>query len=327
MTISRRQFMAAVAGSTAAPLMSQAAFAQQAYPTGPVRVVIPFPPGGPTDALGRIICQRMADSLGQPFIVDNRAGASGMIGANMVAQAPPDGQTLLINVSAHVINPSLYANLRHDPLKAFVPVTALATTPIQLVVASNLPVNTVEELIAYLKAKHGTCTFASSSNGTAGHLAGELFRMATKTDAVHVPYKGSAPALLDVAGGRVTYMFDSMPSSLSLVKGGKLKALAITGTSRSKSLPQVPTLVEKGFAEMTLTTWYGMWAPAGTPPDVVNRLQDEVVKALARNDVKARLEELSSEGIGDSPTKFASFCRAEAERYAHIIKTAGIKLE
>lgn len=327
MKLLRRQILAAGAASLLTPFSAVRAFASPAYPTRAIRVVIPFPAGGPTDVLGRLICRRLADILGQPFIIDNRGGASGTIGADLVAKAPPDGYTLLINVSAHVINPSLYSKLPHDPLTDFAPVTSLASTPIQLVVSTDLPVKSVKELISYIKAKPGTCSFASSSNGTPGHLAGEMFKIASGVDALHVPYKGSAPALTDVMGKQITYMFDSMPSSLPLVKGGKLRSLGVTGTQRAKNLPDVPTMVESGFPEMTMTSWYGMWAPAQTATDVVAQIQLAVAKVLSNAEVKARLADLSMDTMGDSPEHFAAFCRSEAERYKGIIKAAGIRLE
>jgi tripartite-type tricarboxylate transporter receptor subunit TctC len=326
LNLARRQLLAAAASTAVTPFIGGRAWAQT-YPAGPVRVVIPFPAGGPTDVVGRVISQRLADAFHQPFVVENRPGASGTLGADTVAKALPDGQTLLINVSAHVINPSLYAKLPHDPLKDFTPITSLASTPLQLVVGAELPVKSVKELVAYMKAHPGRCSFASSSNGTPSHLAGEMFKMATHTDALHAPYKGSAPALTDVVGGQVTYMFDSMPSSLSLVKSGRLRALGVTGTKRVASLPEVPSLVESGFADMTMTTWYGLWAPARTPIAVVSSIQAEVAKALANPQVKARLAEVSAEGMGETPERFAAFCRSEAERYAGVIKAAGIRLE
>ena len=316
-----------MAAAVAAPFSLKQSFASQAYPSGPVRVVIPFPPGGPTDVVGRVIAQRLSEAFKRPFVVENKAGASGLIGADAVAKAAPDGQTLLVNVSAHVINPFLYAKLPHDPLKDFLPVTSLASTPIQLVVSANLPVKSVQELVAYVKTRPGQCSFASSSSGTPGHLAGELFRAASGIDALHAPYKGSAPALNDVISGQVTYMFDSMPSSIGLVKGGRLKALGVTGTKRAASLPDVPTMVESGYSDMTMTTWYGLWAPAKTPADIATQLQAEVAKALARPEVKAVLADVSAEGMGDTPEAFAAFCKSESERYARIIKAANIKLE
>lgn len=304
------------------PLLSAAA----SFPSGPIRVVIPFPAGGPTDLVGRIVTQPMSEILKQPLVVDNRGGASGTIGADMVAKASPNGQTLLINVSAQVINPFLYPKLPHDPLKDFTPITGLASTPLQLVVSSDLPVHNVGELVKYVKSRPSGCSFASSSNGTPGHLAGELFRMSTGISAVHAPYKGSAPALTDLIGGQVTFMFDSMPASLPMVKAGKLRALAVTGTRRSRSLPDTPTLVESGFPEMTMTTWYGLWGPAKLPSDIVAAVQSAVVKALGDPEVRTRLADLSADPLGESPDRFAAFCNEEADRYAKIIKAAGIRL-
>jgi len=326
--MNRRQFVVAGAAAIAAApwLKPSSASASAQYPAGPVRVVIPFPAGGPTDVVGRIICQHMSESLKQQFVIDNRGGASGTIGADMVAKAPPDGQTVLINVSAQVINPFLYRRLPHDPLKDFAPVTSLASTPLQLVVSADLPVRNVQELVGYVKANPKGCSFASSSNGTPGHLAGELFKLSSGIDALHAPYKGSAPALTDVIGGQITFMFDSMPSSLPLVKAGKLRSLAVTGMRRAANLPEVLTMVESGFAQMTMTTWYGLWAPAKTPDEIVGKLQAAAVKALAQQEVRARLAEFSAEPMGESPGQFAEFCRQESDRYARIIKAAGIRL-
>lgn len=304
------------------PLRSSAA----TYPAGPVRVVIPFPAGGPTDLVGRIVSQQMGEVLKQSFVIDNRGGASGTIGADMVAKAAPNGQTLLINVSALVINPFLYTKLPHDPLKDFTPITGVASTPLQLIVSADLPVQSVSDLVRYVKARPSGCSFASSSNGTPSHLAGELFKMSTGISAVHAPYKGSAPALTDLIGGQVTFMFDSMPASLPMVKAGKLRALAVTGTRRARNLPDTPTLVESGFPEMTMTTWYGLWAPARTPAETVAIVQATAAKALAHPDVRARLADLSADPLGESSDKFAAFCQEEADRYAKIIKAAGIHL-
>lgn len=322
----RRRLLTAAAAGAALPWLGSA-LAQGAYPSRPLRVVIPFPAGGPTDVVGRVVTTRMGESMQQSVVIENRGGASGTIGADLVAKAAPDGYTLLINVSAHVINPWIYARLPHDPMKDFTPITAVASTPIQLVVSAELPVHSVEELVAYVKARPGTCSFASSSNGTPGHLAGEVFKMAANLDTLHAPYRGSAPALTDVMGGQITYMFDSMPSSLPLVKGGRLRSLGVTGTRRVASLPDVPTMVEAGYADMTMTTWYGMWAPARTPSEVVARIHAEVAKALAAPDIRARLADVSAEGIGDSPAHFADFCRSESERYGKIVKAAGIRIE
>lgn len=326
--MNRRQFMkAGVATLGSAQLAGLPSLSWgNGYPSGPIRVVIPFPAGGPTDVVGRLVTQPMAEILKQPLVVDNRGGASGTIGADMVAKAAPNGQTLLINVSAQVINPSLYPKLPHDPLKDFTPITSLASTPLQLLVPADSSIHNVADLIRYVKARPTGCSFASSSNGVPGHLAGELFKMLTGISAVHAPYKGSAPALTDLIGGQVTFMFDSMPASLPLVKAGKLRAIGVTGTRRSKSLPDVPTLVESGFPEMTMTTWYGLWGPAKMPPEIVAVIQSAAAKALGTPELKARLADLSAEPMGESPERFATFCSQEADRYAKIIKAAGIRL-
>lgn len=327
MKLTRRQVLAAMSVPAALHFGIAPVPAQPAYPSGPVKVIVPFPAGGPTDVVGRLVVQRLAEAFQRPFVVENKPGASGLSGADVVAKAAPDGLTLLVNVSVHVINPFLYAKLPHDPMKDFAPVTNLAWTPQELVVGAELPVGSVAELVAYIKARPGQCSFASSSSGTPGHLAGEVFRQASGIDAIHAPYKGSAPALTDVVSGRVTFMFDSMPMSIALVRSGRLRSLAVTGPRRSPSLPQVPTMIESGYAQMTMTSWYGMWAPAGTAPDIVNRLQAEVVRALAMPDVKQRLADIATEGMGDTPAAFAAFCKSESERYARIIRDAQIRLE
>ena len=298
----------------------------QTWPQRPIRLVIPFPAGGPTDIVGRLIGQQMSEAFGQPVLIDNRSGASGIIGADLVAKAAPDGYTLMVNVSVHVINPSLYAKLPYDPIKDFTPITSLAYTPTQLLVRAESQFKTVDELVSLVKSQPGKHSFASSSIGAPGHLAGELFKRAAVIDATHVPYKGSAPALTDLMGGQVTYMFDSMPSSIALVKAGKLRALAVTSEARSPSLPNVPTMAEAGYPSVTITSWYGLWGPTGMPAPVVQRIYAEVSRELALPLVRSRLSDVSAEGMGDSPDKFAAFCISEDERYAKLIKAANIKL-
>lgn len=321
----RREFLAAM-GALAAGSHFPSALAQ-AYPNGPVRVVIPYPAGGPTDIVGRIVSQALSEYFKHPFTVDNRAGASGMIGADIVAKGPADGSVILMNVSGQLVNPALYAKLLHDPLKAFKPVTRLASTPIQLIVSANSPVKSVKELIELVKSEPGKHTFASSSNGTPGHLTGELFKSLAKLDVVHVPYKGTAPALTDVIGGQVSFMFDSMPSSISLVKGGKLRSLGVTSRQRVPALPEVPTFTELGLPELNLTTWYGLWVQAQTPDLLVSSLYAGVKSVLADPKIRARLNDAQAEPGGEPPAVFDAFCRSEAQRYAAIVRNAGIKLE
>ena len=325
MKLQRRHLLAAAAVALGSA-RSHSALASS-YPKGPVRVVIPFPPGGPTDVVGRLVCQVLGEVLGQPFIVENRAGAGGNIGADVVAKSRPDGQTLLINVSSQVINPFLYAHLPFDAFTDFTPVTGLASTPMQLIVRSSLPVRSVDDLVRYVRENSGKCSFGSSSTGTPGHLAGELFKLSTGINSLHVPYRGSSPALTDLVGGQITYMFDSMPSSLPLVQAGALRALAVTGSTRAAKLPEVPTMAEAGFSDIVMTNWYGLWAPARTSAEIINRLQAEVASALARPELKLRLSELSAEGFSQSPSSFAAFCRSEADRYAKTIKASNILME
>ena len=299
----------------------------QAWPQKPIRLIIPFPAGGPTDIVGRLIGLHMSEAFGQPVLIENRGGASGTIGADVVAKAAPDGYTMMVNVSVHVINPSLYAKLPHDPIRDFTPITSLAYTPTQLLVSADSNIRTAQELAALVKSQPGKHSFASSSVGAPGHLAGELFKRAAGIDATHAPYKGSAPALTDLVGGQVTYMFDSMPSSIGLVKAGKLRALAVTSPARSASLPNVPTMAEAGYPQVTITSWYGLWGPANMQPAMVQKIYAEVARELALPQVRTRLADVSAEGMGDTPERFAAFCLTEADRYAQLVKAANIRLE
>lgn len=321
----RRQFITRIGALAAASYYSPMSFAQSSYANKPVRVVIPYPPGGPTDLVGRIVVQALSEHFKQTFIIENKAGASGMIGADVVAKAPADGYTLLINVSGHVINPSLYAKMQHDPIKDFKGITRLASTPIQLIVGANSPFRSVQDLVKALQTEPGKHTFASSSTGTPGHLMGELFKAVTKVDAIHVPYKGTAPALTDVMGGQVTFMFDSMPSSISLVKGGRLRALGVSAPTRVAALPDVPTFSEQGFPGLNLNTWYGFWAPAQTPDAIVQQIYDVTSKILSTPAIRTRLQDALAEPEGETPVKFNELCRTEALRYAAIVHQAGIK--
>lgn len=326
--ISRRQFIAATMGITVVAITPRVQAVSSDYPTQkPIRIVIPFPPGGATDVVGRIISQALSERLGQSIVIDNRPGASGMIGADQVAKATPDGYTLLLNVSGHLVNPALYPNMPHDPIKDFAPITNVAYTPIQLIVGANSPVRSVDELIKLIRAEPGRHNFASSSTGTPGHLTGELFKLAAKLDVTHIPYKGTSQALTDVISGQVTYMFDSMPSSINLVKAGKLRSLGVTATHRVDVLPDVPTFAELHYPSVDLTTWYGLWGPAHMSPDIVNRVYTELSAVLARDDIKQRLSEVIAQPMCESPERFNQFCVTEAQRYASIVRTAHIRLQ
>jgi tripartite-type tricarboxylate transporter receptor subunit TctC len=308
-------------------LLAAPAFAlAQAYPTKPVKVIIPFPPGGPTDVLGRIVAQRLAEKLGQPFVVENKPGASGMIGATQVAKAAPDGYTILINASLHVINPSLYPKMQHDPIKDFAPVSQIADVPMVLVVNKTNPAKNLNDVIAQARKNPGM-TFASSGNGTAPHLAGEAFNVATGLKLTHVPYKGSAPALTDVMGGHVAMMFDPLASSTPFIHSGSLRPIAVTTAKRVPTLPDVPTMAESGLAGYEISTWYGVWAPANTPKDIVAKLSGEIAKLVKEPEIAKRIMELGSTPVGSTPAEFEAYNHSEQIKFAKIVKQSGAKLD
>jgi tripartite-type tricarboxylate transporter receptor subunit TctC len=300
----------------------------QAYPNRPIKIIIPFPPGGPTDILGRIVAQKLSERLGQSVIVDNKPGASGMIGADMVAKAAPDGYTLLINASLHVINPSLYEKPRYDAIADFAPLSNLADVPLVLVVNAKAPVQTVKELIAWIKSSQTPVNFASSGNATAPHLAGEAFKLATGIDNMqHVPYKGSSPALTDLLGGQVQLMFDSLPSSQAFIKSGALKAIAVTTQRRSSALPNVPTISESAVPGFNFSTWYGVWAPAATPSALVDKLSSEIGHITRLPEVREKFLALGAEPVGSSAEDFAAFNKSELTKWARIVKQSGARVD
>ena len=300
----------------------------QAYPTKPIRVVVPFPAGGTTDVLARAAAQKLTETLGQPAVVDNRPGAGGNIGAELVAKSPPDGYTLLMGtVGTHAINPGLYPKLPYDHVKDFAPVILVAGVPNVLVINPALPVNSVQELIAYAKANPGALNFASSGNGTSIHLSAELFKTMAGVQMTHVPYKGSAPALQDLVGGQVQLMFDNLPSSLALIKGGKLKALAVTSATRAAALPDVPTLAESGLPGFEASSWFGLLAPAGTPAPVIAKLNGEIAKWLATPEAKEKLLAQGATAAGGTPEDFAQFIAAETAKWQKVVKESGAKVD
>ncbi|MCA3357154.1 MAG: tripartite tricarboxylate transporter substrate binding protein [Roseomonas sp.] len=321
MKITRR---AAIAGA----LLPFAARAQAPeWPSRPVRFIVPYPPGGPTDIMGRIIAQAVQGPLGQPFVVENRAGANGLIGSEQAARAPADGSTFLVNASAHVIVPHLTPNMPFDVLADFAPVTNIAAVPLWLVVNPALPVRSVAEFIAYARANPGRISYASSSSGGATHLAGELFKQLTGTDMVHVPYRGSGPAVQDLIAGNVQAMFDSVPSSAASARDGRLRALAVTTRNRIAPFPNLPTIAEAGVPGYEISTWYGIWAPARTPPTIIARLQQAVAAAARNPETRARFDALGAEPVADSPEDYARFVRAEYDRWGSLVRDAKIKLD
>ncbi len=329
MTITRRHLLLCGA---ALPL---AAPAQSAWPAKPVRIVVPFPAAGTTDILARALAPEFSRVFGQSFIVDNRPGAGGNTGAAEVAKAAPDGYTFLMGtVGTHAINPSMYAKMPYDHIKDFAPVTLVAGVPNVLVVnpafAQANGIHSVADLVRVAKAKPGKLNMASSGNGTSIHLAGELFKSLTGTFMVHLPYRGSGPALIDLMGGNVDLMFDNLPSSMPHLKAGKLKALAVTSSQRSTALPELPTVAEAGGAALDgyeASSWFGLLAPAGTPADIVLRVQQETAKALALPSMKERLQSQGAIPSGMSPQEYVRFIDAETKKWARVVKASGAKVD
>ena len=300
----------------------------QTYPSKPVRFVVPYPAGGPLDTVARLLAQKVGEAMKQPVVVDNKPGAGGNIGADLVAKSPPDGYTILMGaVATHAINPSLYAGIPYDPVRDFTPITQVASTPNVLVVNPAVPANDVKAFIAHAKANPGKLNFGSGSTGSAGHLAGELFNTLAGVKMAHVPYKGAAPAMQDLLGGRIDLMFDNLASSLTQVKAGKIRALAVTTARRSALAPELPTIAESGLPEFDISTWFGVFAPAGVPRESIERLHAEFTRALAAPDVREKMLALGAEPVGSRPEEFAAFIRREAGKYARLVKASGAKVD
>jgi tripartite-type tricarboxylate transporter receptor subunit TctC len=328
----RRDVLAAALG-TALLALSTGVLAQSAWPTKPVRIVVPFAPGGTTDILARAVAPELSKAFGQQFIVENRAGAGGNVGAEVVARSPADGYTLLMGtVGTHGINKALYAKLPYDPQKDFAPVTLVAGVPNVMVMnterAKALGIQSAPDFIKYAKANPGKLSMASSGNGTSIHLAGELFKSRTGIFMTHIPYRGSGPAMLDMVAGNVDVMFDNLPSALPQIKGGKLKAFAVTSGQPSATVPDLPTIEEaaalKGFEA---SSWFGLLAPAGTPLDVVNRVQQETAKALNTPAIKEKLLGQGAIPSGNTPQEFARLIDAEITKWAAVVKASGAKVD
>ena len=308
-------------------LLAAGAWAQ-AYPTKPIRLVVPFPAAGTTDILAREVAQRLSVSFGQSVIVDNRPGAAGNIGSDLVAKSAPDGYTLLMGtVGTHAINPSLYTKMPYDHVKDFVPIVLVAGVPNVLEVTPSLPVNSVADLIKLAKDKPGQLNFASSGSGTSIHLSGELFKTMAGVDMMHVPYKGSAPAVTDLMGGQVQLMFDNLPSSLAQIKAGKLRAIAVTSAQRAPALPNVPTIAESGLPGFEASSWFGLLAPSGTPAAVVARINADVNQWLQTAEAKEKLLAQGAAPAGGTPEQFAAHIRAETEKWAKVVKVSGAKVD
>ena len=309
------------------------ASAQSNWPTKPVRIVVPFAPGGTTDILARAVAPELSKAFGQQFVVDNRAGAGGNVGSDLVAKSPGDGYTLLMGtVGTHGINKSLYAKMPFDPQKDFAPITLVAGVPNVMVMnaekAAKLGINSVADFIKYAKSRPGQFSMGSSGNGTSIHLAGELFKSQTGIFMTHIPYRGSGPALLDLIGGNIDVMFDNLPSAMPQIKGGKLKAFAVTSAQRSAALPDLPTLEEAGKLKgFEASSWFGLLAPAGTPPDIVNRIQQEVAKSLATPAIKEKMLAQGAIPSGNTPQEFAKLIDSEITKWAQVVKVSGAKVD
>ena len=327
-TKTRRTLLSAALCFVSAAICVPGLALAQAYPSKPIRFVVPYPAGGPLDTVARLLAQRVSEGVGQPVVVDNKPGAGGNIGADIVAKSPADGYTILMGaVATHAINPTLYASIPYDAMRDFAPITQVASTPNVLVVNSSIPATSVREFIAHAKANPGKLNFGSGSTGSAGHLAGELFKAMAGVEMTHVPYKGAAPAMTDLIGGNIQLMFDNLASSLAQVRAGKIRALAVTTARRSPLAPELPTVAESGLPGFDISTWFGVFAPAGTPREALERLHAQFTRALAAPDVREKMLNLGAEPVGSKPEEFAAYIRAEAEKYARVIKASGATVD
>jgi len=322
-------FRAAVAAVAAAiGLTAPDALHAQSYPARSVTFVVPSAAGGGTDTIARLIGDQLSKQLGQSFVVENRTGAGMLVGTAAVAKAAPDGYTLLVGLNGNMaVNPSLFAKLPYDSIADFVPVAMLATYPFLVVVNNDLPVKSIKELIAYLKSNPGKVDYASAGNGTGQHLAPELFKMMTGTQMAHIAYRGAQPAYQDVISGRVPVFFDNMSTAMSLAKGGKVRALAITSKKRSPLMPELPTIDEAGVPGYEYHTWFGLWAPKGTPQPIIEKLNAEITKALADPTIRQRIAAGAGEPSAMALKEIAPFMNAEIAKWAEVVKRAGIKVE
>ena len=302
--------------------------AQDTYPTRPIQLVVPVPPGGAADFIGRTVGAKLADALGQSVVISNRGGAGGTIASAGVAKADPDGSTLLLNsITTHGIGPHLYASLPYDPAKDFLPIILLAKLPLIMTVNASVPAASVQDVIALAKAQPGQLAFASSGNGGAPHLAGELFRRITGTDLLHVPYRGSGPAVIDLVAGRIAIMFDAAPSLLPFITAEKVRALAAASAMRHPLLPAIPTFAELDFTGMDISLWYGITAPAGTPKSIVEKLNAAIAKILEMPEIRESFGKQGAETAGGTPEQYDAFIRAESAKWREVVRQAGIKAE
>ena len=324
----QRRHVLKLAAGAAATLGAPLARAQAPWPTGPIKIIVGFPPGGGTDALARIVAQKVAPMWGQQVIVENKAGAAGVLAAEFVAQQPSDGTTLLMaHINSHALAPSLQSKLRYDVRRDFVPIALVGVTPNLLVCNAAQPAKTVKDIVALCKSKPGEISFGSAGPGSAQHLALELFKQRAKVDAAHIPYKGSAPVITDLIGGQINYAFETMTAATPHVKGGKLVPIAQTRAKRAKSYPDVPTMVELGFPGFEATTWYGLVGPGKLPTPIAQKMNEDVNKVLAMPDVQERLDQYGAEDGGGSREKFASFIEREIAQWSKVVKDGNVKVD
>lgn len=298
----------------------------QDYPTKTIKLIAPFAPGGSVDIVGRILAQKMTESLGQTVVVENKPGASGMIGADMVAKSAPDGYTLLVNASIHVIVPSLFSKVPYNTLEDFIAVGQATEVPMVMLTGANSRAKTVQDVIAWAKAEPGVA-YASAGSGSSAHLAGEVFKKAAGVTLTHIPYKGSGAAMADVIGGQVPLMFDALTAAMGHIQGNKMRALAVSSQQRSPILPDVPTFQELNMPQMNLSTWHGVWAPKGTPPAIVKKLNAEIARIVALPDVREKIKGLGGVPVGNTPEQFDAYQRAELAKWSRIVKESGAKVD
>ena len=300
----------------------------QAWPSRTIRLIVPFPPGGGNDVIARVVAQKLGERLGQPVVVENRAGANGIVGLQALMQAPPDGHTIAVGAAGPLaVNPSLYDKLPYDPLKDFAPITNMVNFPLLLVTHPSVPAKTTRELVALAKAQPGKLYYSSPGSGNSGHLAGELFNTAAGVKTVHVPYKGQGPALADLLAGQVQMLYSSIPSVLPHVQQKQLNAIAVGSAKRVPSLPDIPTIAESGVPGYEAYSWVGMIAPAGTPKEVIARLNREIVEILKQKDVAEKLNAQGALPVGDTPEQFGAYIKAEIEKWGAVVRSSNIKAE
>ena len=313
---------------TGLAIMAVPASAQQGFPSRPIRMICPFPPGGTTDLVARLVAQKFTEAWGQQVVVDNRPGAGGVIGTEMVAQAAPDGYTILLgSITTHAVNPALYKNLKFDPVKDFAPVSLVVSSPQLLAVHPSVPAKSVKELIALAKAKPGQYNYASAGTGTSPHLTFELFRSMAGIDVVHVPYKGTGPAITDLVGGQVQMMITGVVALMPHVKSNRLRALGVTSAKRVAALPDVPTVAESGVPGFDVSSWFGVFLPARTPRPIVMKMNEEIRKILANPDVRQRLIDQGADPASNTPEEFAAYVKAEMARWGQVVRSTGAKAD